>query len=40
MINIWVLSNEAQMISSGCQAHCWITIRIHSAEEQQKCYRT
>lgn len=36
MIDIWVLSNEAQVISFGSQADCWITIRIHSIEEGTK----
>lgn len=36
MTDIWVLSNEAQVISFGSQADHWITIRIHSAEEEQK----
>lgn len=39
MIDIWVLSNEAQVISFGSQADCWIVIRIHSAEEEQKYIR-
>lgn len=39
MTDIWVLSNEAQVILSGSQADHWITIRIHSAEEEQKCVR-
>lgn len=39
MTDIWVLSNEAQVILFGSQADHWISIGIHSAEEEKKSIR-